>query len=353
MDGLDDQAQATLESIIDQLYTNDVVQVKHSSRDLILLGVTQALKCPSRPVIARKLVLRSGISLTAIGWLQQALLESDNNNNIGELEVCSLQDTTSLSKVMELCQACHITKLTLNSFLSRARGRHNMVSETIRSGLLLMEELTDNVEQEVDAAGTVGYAVLGFYDVFDQLDDETAPSNEVATAAANVSCLEYLELRNYPIGVNGTQIFADFPVCTAGLQTLKLLDCGLQSDCANYLAKIIRYSPKLQTFDLSHNRHFRSKLTREMTIKTIVRNGLQDNLSLLQLYLDGVDKDINRKPLDRHLDINRLLLAYVENRERMLYGIHPAIWCDLLGRVSVKPAALYFFLQQNITTIFA
>jgi hypothetical protein len=372
MDGLDDQAQATLESIIDQLYTNDVVQVKHSSRDLILLGVTQALKHPSRPVIARKLVLRSGVSLTAIGWLQQALLESDNNNNIGELEVCSLQDTTALAKVLELCQACHITKLTLNSFLSRARGRHNMVSETIRTGLLRMDELTDNVEQEVDAAGTkdqADHAALGFYDVYDVLtgqgvntiaqqrqdrlrisDDKTAPSNKVA---AKVSCLEYLELRNYPIGVNGAQIFADFPVCTAGLQTLKLLDCDLESDSANYLAQIIRYSPKLQTFDLSHNRHFRSKLTREMTIKTIVRSGLQDNLSLLQLYLHGVDKDINRTRLDRHLDINRLLLAYLENRERMLYGIHPAIWCDLLGRVSVKPAALYFFLQQNITTIFA
>lgn len=367
MDGLDDQAQATLASIIEQLYTNHVVQVKHSSRDLILLGLTEALKTASRPILARKLVLRSGVSVTAIGWLQDALLETKGCHEITELVVCSLQDTTALSKVFDLCQACQITKLTLASFLSRARGRHNMVAETIRSGLLLLRFEEDDDEEVAPAAAT---GQLGFYDVLSGQNAQTVTQERLdqlrisvkeSSSNTNYSCLTYLEVRNYPIGVAGTQVLSTAPVATAGLQTLKLLDCNLQSDSANYLAKLL--TPKLQILDLSHNRHFRSKLTREMTIKTIVRRGnLQDNLSLLQLLMKGVDKDINRSKLDRHLAINRLLLAFAESSssqgsktgdQMVVYGIHPGIFCHLLGRVSVKPAAVYFFLQQTITTMFA
>eukprot|EP00980_Cylindrotheca_fusiformis_P021065 scaffold8070_cov117-Cylindrotheca_fusiformis.AAC.13 len=365
MDGLDDQAQATLASIIEQLYTSPVVQVKHSSRDLIILGLTQAMKdsSSSRPIIAKKLILRSGISLQAIRWLEEALLlilEQQKEQQlpptiIEELEFCSLQDTVILSKVFQLCQVCQITKLTLTSFLSRARGRHNMVTETIRSGLMILDP-----KEQVPNIAEPEQEHLGYYDILTgdatggALDRLRISNDTPSTASNQHSCIKYLEIRNYPIGVTGTQILSTLPVATANLHTLKLLDCDLRSDSANYLAALIRHSPHLQTLDCSHNRQFRSKLTREMTIKTIVRNGMQDNLSLLQLYLNGVDNDINRTKLDRHLDINRLMLAYSqEKKNRALYGIHPAIFGELLGRVSVKPAALYFFLQQNITTIFA
>ena len=140
MDGLDDQAQATLQSIVEQLYTSETVQVKHSSRDLILLGVTQAIKeerqflnggnenaedGPIRPIVARRLVLRSGISNQGLVWLQEALLynreqqkerqdrEVKQVHRIEALEVCSLQETGTLGKGFKLCRACNITQLTL------------------------------------------------------------------------------------------------------------------------------------------------------------------------------------------------------------------------------------------------
>jgi hypothetical protein len=335
MDGLDDQAQTALASIVGQLYTHETVQVKHSSRDLIILGVTEALKNPSSTIKAKKLILRSGISLTAIGWLEQSLLKTYGDHKIKELEFCSLQDFGVLQKVFECCRNCGITKLTLRSFLSYQRKRHEMVSEAIRSGLI-----TNHTNGKIDRF------------IFSEHLDQLRTLNN--SSPINISCLEYLEIDNYPIGVIGTQILSTAPVCTVGLRVLKLLDCDIRSDSANYLAQIIRLSPKLQTLDLSYNQQFRSKLTREMTIKTIVERGLKDNLSLLYLRLNGVDNDIDISKLNKHLDINRLMVNYNTKREyRQLFGIHPAIWSDLLARVSVKPAALYFFLQQNITTIFS
>jgi len=160
MDGLDDQAQATLHSILEQLYTSETVQVKHSSRDLILLGVTQAIKeegqflngnnatngedpasTALRPIVARRLVLRSGISKQALGWLQEAILYNHEQqkqsqqqvHRIEALEVCSLQDTEMLTSVFKICRACNITQLTLNSYLSYSRGRHALVAQAIRA----------------------------------------------------------------------------------------------------------------------------------------------------------------------------------------------------------------------------
>merc|ERR1712157_390494 len=120
-----------------------------------------------------------------------------------------------------------------------------------------------------------------------------------------------------------------------------------RSDSATDLAALIQGSPQLQILDLSHNRQFRSRLTREMTLKTIVKRGLRDNLSLFRLHLHGFDDDIDRSRLDQHLDINRLLVDFQTNKQdKRVFDLPPGLWCELLARVSVKPAALHFFLQQ-------
>mmetsp|Transcript_15400 Transcript_15400/g.37917 ORF Transcript_15400/g.37917 Transcript_15400/m.37917 type:complete len:455 (-) Transcript_15400:41-1405(-) len=454
MDGLDDQAQATLSSILEQLYTSETVQIKHSSRDLILLGVTQAIKeegqflipnnhnnddnnnnnngttanaqqQPRRPIVARRLVLRSGISPQGLVWLQEALLYNHEQQTrqdrdevkqvyrIEALEVCSLQDTTILAKVFKLCRTCNITQLTLNSYLSYSRGRHALVAQTIRSGLLGIDLESLPVEEEVAPPnnGNNNNNNLGFYDPLtgqhgetQQALDQTQRTVRVGKPPSSTN-LEYLEIRQYPIGAEGAEIMAAFPVCTAtpmasscrqlkigngGLHTLRMIDCGLQSDCAKDLAKMIQYSTNLRVLDISHNRKLTgaSLVTTEMFLKTLVKHGMQDNLSLVELDMDGVDpRKLNRKRLNRHLDINRLLWAYstltepppalkvgsesssstamsppplhpppipkVADEAKSVYGLHPALFCQLLGRVSIKPAATYYFLQQNITTMFA
>ncbi|CAJ1947269.1 unnamed protein product [Cylindrotheca closterium] len=406
MDGLDDRAQATLSSIVEQLYTSETVQVKHKQID-------------QRPIVARRLVLRSGISIQGLVWLQEALLYNHEQQKrqdrkvkqlfrIEALEVCSLQDTTVLAKVFKLCRTCNITQLTLTSYLSYSRGRHALVAQTIRSGLLGIDLESLPLEEGPNGSNNNN---LGFYDPMTGQHGETQQALDRTRTirignAPSTTNLEYLELRQYPIGAEGTKIMAAFPVCTAtpttssssssqlkigngGLHTLKMIDCDLQSDCAKDMAKMIQYSTNLRVLDISDNRSLTgaSLVAMEMFLKTLVKHGMQDNLSLVQVDMDGVDpRKLNRKRLNRHLDINRLLWAYstltepppplegtaesspstddvgplhpppiprVGEDTQSVYGLHPALFCQLLGRVSIKPAATYYFLQQNITTMFA
>jgi hypothetical protein len=44
MDGLEDQAEAAIEGIIDQLSTHEKVEIKHSSWDSVMLRIADALR---------------------------------------------------------------------------------------------------------------------------------------------------------------------------------------------------------------------------------------------------------------------------------------------------------------------
>lgn len=361
MEGLEDQAQAAIEGILEQMYTNDTVQVKHSSRNSVMLGVSQVLKNASgssRPVVSKKLVLRGGISLEGMRWLEEGLLAQAQNNKIEELKFVCLQDVTTLQRAFQCCHKSGIRRLTLDSFLSYARNRHTVVAETIRSGLMVAnDEYGDYHESAMN--GNDPPVSLGFYDILNgqsgnathERIDRLGFSKNQETKESS-STLDYLKIVNYPIGVRGMEILAAPFVSTAGLMTLKLMDCDLRSDSANFIAEIIRSSPNLKVLDLSYNRQlFGNFVTREMTIKTLTQRGLKHNISLLHLHMRGVDEDVDRSKLDLQLEINRLIEKNA-NSAQNLFSVHPAVWCHFLARVSEKPSALYFFLQQSISTWF-
>jgi hypothetical protein len=321
MDGLDDQAEAVVEGIIDQLYTNHTVQVKHSSRDSLMLRVTQALKENKHLVVAKRLILRSGISMTGLRWLEDAL----RGLEIEELDFMCLQTIETLERAMLCARRLGVQSLSLRTYGARLlRINRDLVARTIRSGLL-----SPLSQQEYGGGG-----------------------GKSTNNTADIK-LESLSLSNYPIGSEGAQILEETVSQYSALKTLKIIDCDLGTDSANTIAKIIRANPTLERLDLSYNRHFPgSNITREMTIKTLVRRGLIHNMGLLELKMDQTQgSPIKRSKIDRQLDINRFRKSYLEHRRDPI-AVHPHLYSDLLARVSAKPSAVYFFLQESIPTMF-
>jgi hypothetical protein len=262
--------------------------------------------------------------MIGLRWLQEALQVDDSELLVEELEFVCLQSIATLQGAIQCCRQSGIKRLSLKNYSARLlRQNRDLVSETIRSGLLV--------------------------DPY-QLDDDSATN-----ASGAVVMLESLEIANYPIGAEGAQILAEAMSTNSALKTLKLIDCDLRSDSATYVAHIIRENQCLETLDLSYNRHYLgSQITRELTVKTLVQRGLKHNLSLLELHMEqtrGGDS-IDRSKIDRQLDINRFRKNYLDSRRDPM-EIHPFMWCHLLARVSAKPAALYVFLQDSMTTLFS
>ncbi|CAB9507008.1 expressed unknown protein [Seminavis robusta] len=344
MDGLEDQAEAGLRRNLDQLYTHETVQIKHSSRDSVITHFCQALSNPTSPLVVRKLALRSGISSVGLQLLQTTLFKMRREGNVlmEELEFVCLQDTNTLLAAILCCRLAGITRLSLKNYNARIlRINRDTISETIRSGLTMTDHPSvpvlegDNDNQD----GNVGENLEG-----------QNPRNTIVE-------LDYLEIANYPIGVDGAQILQE---AVSSLKTLKLVDCDLRSDSANCIAKIIRTSPSLEKLDLSYNRHYLgSPITREMTVKTLVQKGLKHNLSLLFLEMRKHDGSSNSSraldlsKINQQLDINRFLRRNTVDQPRDLLALPPSLWPVLLARVSAKPAALHLFLQDTVAALFA
>ena len=185
---------------------------------------------------------------------------------------------------------------------------------------------------------------------YDEDEDAVSGGNNEAAPAM----LEYLEIANYPLGSAGCQTICEALSRNPSLKTLKLIDCDLRSDSAIHIAQMIRDNKSLEMVDLSYNRHYNgTPITRELTFKTLVQRGLKYNLNLLHLRMDQTHGGpMNRSKIDRQLEISRFRKSYIENKRDPM-AIHPAMWCHLLEKVSVKPAATYLFLQDSVATLFA
>jgi hypothetical protein len=405
MDGLEDQAEAAIEGIIDQLFTNDKVEIKHSSRDSVMLRVADALRnhyhqrqTPPRSgsesgnednddeqpriIVAKKVVFRSGVSLMGLQRLQEALqqgvsatattttrnvevgrpsipdtnqtstINAFSSSSINELEFVCLATPETLQAAIQCCRASGIRRLSLKNYGARVlRQNRDLVSLTIRSALW---ELDNDLPLEENE------------------DDTTEDGVFNHGTGKNLVMLEYLEIVNYPIGADGAQLLAEALSTNQSLKTLKLVDCDLRSDSATPIARILKENHHLEVLDLSYNRHYLgSPLTREMTLKTLVERGLKHNLTLMELHMEqhpsphqsssssSNSRQIHnlQQPHIRHgtkleeqLDISRFRKAFVVQQRDPL-AIHPNMWCHLLGRVSAKPMALYLFLQESVPTL--
>lgn len=402
MDGLEDQAEAAMEGIIDQLYTNEKVEIKHSSRDTVMLRVADALRnqyrCHTPPhigsgsdhngndeqrriIVAKKLVFRSGVSSMGLQRLQEALqgvatsaelaaaaatnmegrrsipetkrtrtrtINASTSSSIEELEFVCLPTIETLQGAIQCCRASGIKRLSLKNYGARMlRQNRDLVSLTIRSALWGPDD--------------------GLH-----LEDDDNATEDGFNGVGDLVMLEYLEIVNYPIGADGAQLLAEALSTNQSLTTLKLIDCDLRSDSATPIAGILKENHHLEVLDLSYNRHYLgSPLTREMTLKTLLERGLKHNLTLMELHMEqhppqrqSWSPSSRSSPgfhdlqqprflgtkLAEQLDINRFRKAFVVQQRDPL-AIHPNMWCHLLGRVSAKPMALYLFLQDSVPTL--
>ena len=152
MDGLEDQAEAGVRANLSLLYTRENVQIKHSSRVSIIARLCDALANPLRPLVVKKLALRSGISLEGIRLLQDTLLlvNSGKGHVIDKLEFVCLQDTSTLQAAILCCRRCGVTRLSLKNYSTRVlRQSRDSISETIRSSLV-MEDSMEEQGADVD-----------------------------------------------------------------------------------------------------------------------------------------------------------------------------------------------------------
>lgn len=326
MDGLEDQAEAALAGLLNQLRLNHTVEIGRSSRDSTMFQICEELKKTSNNNLAVKsLVMRGGISLNGLRMLQQALQENDT---IEELTFVSLKCVQELQGAMECCRRQpRIRSLSLTSYNPPTSRRDGEGGEVI--------------------ATTIRDTIFGEPRFL--VGDDHAADNE-----QGVPTLKTLEIVGYPIGTRGTQVLADSIAKNMTITTLRLMDCDLRSDCANSVAQMIKGNRHLKELDLSFNRHYLgSEITRELTLKTMVQRGLRFNMSLLELKLpeQTVGGPFKRGKIDRQLDISRFRASFVDNK-RDPFSVSPHLWTHVLARVSPKPSALYLFLLESAITIF-
>jgi hypothetical protein len=192
MDGLEDQAESGVRGNLELLYAHETVEVKHSSRELVITRLCDALKNPLRPLVVRKLTFRSGISIAGLRLLQEALLgmQCRQDNAIQELEFVCLGDLITLQAAIMCCRNSGITRLSLKNYSARVpRQSRDRISETIRSALMTVDPLSDRVHDCAEDVGAVG-----------------GGHNQARQTLVE---LESLEIANFPIGADGVQILEE------------------------------------------------------------------------------------------------------------------------------------------------
>jgi hypothetical protein len=337
MDGLEDQAEASLAGLLQQLYCDERVEIGRSSRDTVISHLAQELKSSSSDngiqIVTKSLVFRGGISTNGLAMLQQGL---EHNTTIEELQFVCLKSEREVQGAIDCCRRQpRIKSLSLISYTTQHR--------------------LGELRREILVAGTIRDSVFGAHgrrtfhrdgiDYYCQDDDEGCRSG--------IPTLQTLEIVGYPLGTRGFEILSEAVATNTTLTTLRLMDCDLRSDGANYVASMIKRNSHLKELDLSYNRHhLGSEIIRELTIKTFVQRGLRFNMSLFELKLDQTrGAPIQRSKIDRQLDVSKFRAAFVDSK-RDPFMIPAHMWTHVLARVAVKPTALYLFLQESVVTLF-
>lgn len=345
MDGLEDQAEAESRHLIERLYTHETVEIKHSSRDSLMLRITDALlmmmgtpqssivmdsffatngTSTEQPFATRTLVFRSGLSTTSLARLHRAL--NQPQCPIQQLEFVCLRNENEIEMALQCARLehCRIDRLRLENYRPAVRP-----SREDREALAL----------------TIRNGVFGDTIIIDEQASSTADG-----PLPHVRCFE---LVGFPLGTVGARILAEPAARNTTLDILRIMDCDLRSDSTVFVAQMIRGNKHLRELDLSYNQHYlASPLTREMTIKTLVAKGLKHNLTLQDLGMRQPDgSTIKRKKIDAQLAVNRFRKDFVDNK-RDAFEIPTSAWPHVIARVSVKPSALHGFLRESAVALF-
>lgn len=351
MQGLEDQAQRELQSLLERLHSptssssSDILEIKHSSRDRLVQGVLEALITDSAPRRRlHTLVFRSGLSVTSLRRLQTALNHHATTSplsNVHTLVFVSLrtEEEVALALRAATCGASTAHGGNGNGGIQRVRLA-NYRPDTARLSREDRESLARTLRRGISGDG-------------DDDDDDDAPPPH------GVTCVE---LVGYPLGGVGVQTLAPAVITHRVLTVLRLMDCDLRTDAIHHVADMVRNARRLRTLDLSYNRYLivtASPLTREMFVKTLIRKGLKYNDSLHYLIMrsgnhdDDDDDDRCRCPaaVNRLLSANRFCHDFQHHR-RDAFAIPPGVWPHALARVTAKPSSLYRFLRQTSTALF-
>lgn len=326
MEGLEDQAEAALGGLLQQLRCDQRVEIGRSSRDMVISHIAKELK--NEQTVTKSLVIRGGISMNGLAMLQQGLEENDT---IEELQFVCLKTVQELQGAIDCCRRQpRIRSLSLKSYTPPTSRRIGEGSEVI--------------------AATIRDCLFGVGRYWQ--DDEDSLCRR---PGSGIPTLRILEIEAYPIGTGGLEVLVDSIARNTTLETLRLLDCDLRSDSVSSVANMIKRNNHLKELDLSYNRQYLgSEITRELTLKTLVQRGLRYNMSLLELKLEqtrGGPIKRGHRQLVRHLDISKFRAAFVDLK-RDPFEIPAELWTYVLARVALKPSALYLFLQESAVTIF-
>eukprot|EP00523_Entomoneis_sp_CCMP467_P010875 CAMPEP_0168731120 /NCGR_PEP_ID=MMETSP0724-20121128/7086_1 /TAXON_ID=265536 /ORGANISM="Amphiprora sp., Strain CCMP467" /LENGTH=383 /DNA_ID=CAMNT_0008778087 /DNA_START=228 /DNA_END=1376 /DNA_ORIENTATION=- len=330
MEGLDNQAEQELRSIRDKLYTQNVVEIKHSSRDNLMARICEIL-CSSinsggisssssdqnaheethenvqaQPTIqATSLVFRSGLSLTSLVLLKVALGQPACRG-IEELDFVNLWSMDQVRAALRMVRR-------------QPPGSESDNDERLDNSAEPARD--DNIDKQGATIRTLKFTAFRPRERMRGAGRALAELlvQEFFDYAKRGGCYDHVaefHLHAYPFGSVGSQVLAPAVAQNTTLNVLRLQDCDLQSDSATSVAQMIRHNTTLQVLDLSDNPYYLSSdLTWEMTVKVLIRHGLQHNTTLLELPLmvsrrTGRKALPSRTKLDKHLKLNRFAHAY-------------------------------------------
>jgi len=324
MDGLEDTAEAGMNELVDQLRSRNRVEVRHSSRSMVMARICEELKAPT--TIVKSLVFRSGVSTSNLQRLEEALRV---NETVEAVSFVSLKSLEEIRAAVACCQdKPRIQSLSLLNY--NPSTNHN------------------GVEGITTIATTICETIFGIPLLDDRTADDPLLQN---TYVGGVPTIRHLEVDAYPLGSQGIQILEDAIASSTSLLSLRLTRCNLRGDGASSVVKIIKRNRYLQVLDLTYNPFFLGDgFKREMTLKNIVNGGLRFNLNLLELQLQTPPAAKIPK-IDRLLDINRFWANYSKPGSN-LSSVPFSAWPELMARVAPKPTVLFAVLRDAAPALF-
>jgi len=298
-----------------------------------------------QPIMATTLVFRSGLSLTSLLLLQTAL-QQPSCHSIRQLEFVNLWSMEQVQAAIACCRSRRPDTSTQDDDEVVPNPANETEVSTGGAELETLQFTSFRPRQRLRRPGRE-LAEIFIREFFDQQD-----------LFPYVTCLH---IHGYPFGSVGARLLAAPVARNTSLQTLKLCDCDFQSDSATSVAEMIRYNKTLTVLDLSYNPYYlASALTWEMTVKTLIRHGLQHNTTLLEMPLmrsrrEGDAPPPQRSKLDHHLQLNRFAHAYFgrEQQQQDPALIAPMIWPTILGRAALKAPILHQFVQECSSVLFS
>jgi hypothetical protein len=327
-------AAQEVDELIQRLFTQDHVDINGLSDETKMFEIAQALVAENVQVVVLTLHSFSGqLSIRAANALQNSFRE---NKSLRELQISERCDYLPI-----VLEGVALSK----SIRTLALFDCNLCIQDIQALSNLEKLAFYNCRFENEAAFTLARALEPagrLHSVrqlaLDRCGLDKAKATEIAQGIRFNTSLDELELNWNPnIGGEGAAALANALSDNKTLTRLSLCGIRIGDEGAIALASWIKRSNKIEEIYLQVN----SNLTNKG--KSALLSALALNLSLVLLDIDCTTDD------QQHIDNNRVINLFRRrylNRDRTT-TIAPDIYPHVFARVSSKPSALFFFLQER------